>query len=203
MSKNEISILACVVAFGAVLPACGGGSASVRVSDDGVQADATATADVPGVSATATATTGTTYDTTTTTGGQYATTTTGTCIEEWVHMPVLINFPTGGVEMDMQSRAVLDELVRSAQTRTDLRAVRVEGHTDRCGGEANNMVLSQNRAEAVALELVRLGVPREQIMTIGFGSQQPRANESCDRAHELSRATNRRVEFSMLVCRGQ
>lgn len=202
MSKNAISksIQASVLlVLGAALPACGGASASVSAGPGGVQADANVTADVPGVEVSANATAGGSAAFTTADG--YVTQTTATCIEEWMHMPVLINFPTGGVEMDMQSRAVLDELVRSAQTRTDLRAVRVEGHTDRCGGEANNLVLSQGRAEAVAMELVRLGVPREQIMTIGYGSQQPRANDNCDRAHELSRATNRRVEFSLLVCR--
>lgn len=128
---------------------------------------------------------------------------TGPCTEEWVHMPVLINFPTGGAELDAQNRAILGEVVRTAQSRTDIRRVRVEGHTDTCGSEVGNMALSQNRADAVALALVELGVPREMLETVGFGSTQPRANEACEqrRQEELSRQTNRRVEFSILVCR--
>lgn len=177
----------------AAVVGCGGASGSATVQADanlGVSANANVSADV-GVNADVGV--GVTTTTTTVVGT--------TCIEEWVHMPVLINFPTGGAVVDVQSRAILDELVRSAQTRTDLRAVRVEGHTDRCGHEANNMALSQQRADSVAAELVTMGVPREQIMTVGYGDQQPRANDACDRAHELSRATNRRVEFSLLVCR--
>ena len=131
---------------------------------------------------------------------------TGPCTEEWVHMPVLINFPTGGAELDAQNRAILGEVVRTAQSRSDIRRVRVEGHTDTCGAEVNNMGLSQQRAETVAMELVSMGVPRETLETVGYGSTQPRANEACEtrqsRAQtELSRQTNRRVEFSILVCR--
>ena len=128
------------------------------------------------------------------------------CVEEWVHMPVLINFPTGGAELDAQNRAILAEVVRTAASRQDIRRVRVEGHTDTCGAEASNIALSQQRAEVVAIALVEMGVAREMIETVGYGSQQPRANEACEtrqgRAQtELSRQTNRRVEFSILVCR--
>jgi len=130
----------------------------------------------------------------------------GPCTEEWVHMPVLINFPTGGAELDAQNRAILNEVVRTAQTRTDIRRVRAEGHTDTCGNEVGNIALSQQRAENVALALVEMGVPRELIETVGYGSTQPRANEACESREgrsqtELSRQTNRRVEFSILVCR--
>lgn len=124
------------------------------------------------------------------------------CAEQWVHMPMLINFPTGGATLDAQNHAILEEMVRTAQTRTDIRRVRVEGHTDTCGNELNNMQLSQNRAVSVANELVTMGVPENMIETVGYGSTQPRANEACEgRQEELSQQTNRRVEFSLLVCR--
>ena len=123
------------------------------------------------------------------------------CAEQWVHMPMLINFPTGGSTIDEQNRVILQEMVRTAQTRTDIRRVRVDGHTDTCGNELNNMQLSQSRAVSVANELVVMGVPRELIETVGYGSTQPRANEACERTQQLSEQTNRRVEFSLLVCR--
>ena len=123
------------------------------------------------------------------------------CAEQWVHMPMLITFPTSGSDLDYQNREILRELVASAQARSDIRGVRVEGHTDTCGNELNNMMLSQNRATSVANELVMMGVPRDMISTIGYGSTQPRANESCGRQQQLSEQTNRRVEFSLLVCR--
>jgi outer membrane protein OmpA-like peptidoglycan-associated protein len=123
------------------------------------------------------------------------------CGEQWVHMPMLINFPTGGTEIDHQNRTILEEMVRTASVRPDIRRVRVEGHTDSCGSEMNNMALSQNRAIAIAGELVTMGVPQEAIDTIGYGSTQPIADESCGRSTRISENTNRRVEFSLLVCR--
>ncbi|MBZ0115504.1 MAG: OmpA family protein [Sandaracinaceae bacterium] len=123
------------------------------------------------------------------------------CAEQWVHMPMSIHFPTGGAVIDEQNRQILQELVRSAQSRQDLRAVRVEGHTDTCGNELNNMALSQQRATSVASEIAAMGVPATQITTVGYGSTQPRATESCGNNQVLSEQDNRRVEFSLLVCR--
>lgn len=123
------------------------------------------------------------------------------CAEQWVHMPMLIGFPTGGSVIDQQNREILRELVASAQARSDIHRVRVEGHTDTCGGELNNMILSQQRADSVASELAAMGVPRQMIDTVGYGSTNPRANESCGHAQTLSEQTNRRVEFSLHVCR--
>ena len=123
------------------------------------------------------------------------------CAEQWVHMPVLVTFPTSGTEIDAQNRAILQEMVRTAQTRTDIRAVRVEGHTDTCGNELNNLALSQGRATSVATELMSMGVPANRIDTIGYGSARPRATENCARSQTLSEQDNRRVEFALLVCR--
>ncbi|MCA9606088.1 MAG: OmpA family protein, partial [Myxococcales bacterium] len=114
------------------------------------------------------------------------------CAEQWVHMPMMINFPTGGATIDAQNREILRELVASAQARNDIRGVRVEGHTDTCGNELNNMILSQQRSDSVASELVMMGVPREMISTVGHGSTQPRANEACGHQQQLSEQTNRR-----------
>lgn len=123
------------------------------------------------------------------------------CTEEWVHMPVHIGFPTGGTEMDQQNRLILNEMVQTAMGRPDLRRVRVEGHTDTCGNEMSNMALSQNRAVSVGNELVQMGVPSERIETVGYGSTQPLGEEACGPRERLTRQVNRRVEFTLLVCR--
>lgn len=121
------------------------------------------------------------------------------CAEQWVHMPMLISFPTGGSVIDEQNRVILAEIVRTAQTRTDIRRVRVEGHTDPCGNELNNMALSNARATSVANELVAMGVPQQMLETIGYGSTQRRTDSECGAA--ISNNTDRRVEFTLLVCR--
>ncbi len=191
-----------------MIAGCGGASASAgaSVNSDGtVSAGASASVDTPvgDVGVSATTTTGVAVDASVYTHPVQGYATTGSCTEEWVHMPMVINFPTGGAVIDAQNHAILQELVLSARGRQDIVAVRVEGHTDHCGAEVNNMALSQQRAQSVANELVGMGVPAERVQMIGYGSTMPRANESCDRQaqEDLSRNMNRRVEFSLLVCR--
>jgi hypothetical protein len=49
--------------------------------------------------------------------------------------------------------------------------INVTGHTDTAGSAAYNLRLSERRAEAVAAELVRNGVPATDIVTIGRGEE--------------------------------
>ena len=50
--------------------------------------------------------------------------------------------------------------------------ITVTGHTDTVGTEAYNQALSERRAESVAAEFVRLGVPAGDIVTIGRGESE-------------------------------
>jgi OOP family OmpA-OmpF porin len=121
---------------------------------------------------------------------------TGVCTEEWVHMPVLIIFPTGGAELDELNRRILRETVQLVGQNPRIRRVRVEGHTDSRGRESGNRALSTARADSVAAELVTMGVPRAMIETIGYGSERPLASDDPNHPEMV----NRRVEFSLLVC---
>ena len=66
-------------------------------------------------------------------------------------------------------------VAQAAQATTQLQVTRIEvsGHTDTSGTAAYNQGLSVRRAESVAAELVRLGVPRAAITTQGFGFSRP------------------------------
>jgi OOP family OmpA-OmpF porin len=54
-----------------------------------------------------------------------------------------------------------------------LEVVLLTGHTDRLGSDAYNQKLSEQRANAVRDYLVRKGVDRSKIETIGMGKKQP------------------------------
>jgi outer membrane protein OmpA-like peptidoglycan-associated protein len=69
--------------------------------------------------------------------------------------------------------------------------IEVNGFTDRSGPADYNMRLSQRRAEAVAAELVRRGVPRNEIVTRGFGEE----NNLVPTADGVREPQNRRVEI--------
>ena len=69
--------------------------------------------------------------------------------------------------------------------------IEVNGFTDRSGPSDYNMGLSQRRANAVAAELVRRGVPRNEIVTRGFGEE----NNLVPTADGVREPQNRRVEI--------
>lgn len=67
----------------------------------------------------------------------------------------------------------------------------VEGHTDSQGSHDSNMILSQNRAQAVRTYLVSQGVPPESITAVGIGPDRPVADNNTPEG----RQQNRRVEI--------
>ncbi|MEY3731860.1 MAG: hypothetical protein RLZZ57_2616 [Pseudomonadota bacterium] len=69
--------------------------------------------------------------------------------------------------------------------------IEVNGYTDRSGSDHYNQGLSERRANAVAAELVRRGVPRNEIVTRGFGE----ANPLIPTADGVREPQNRRVEI--------
>ncbi len=71
--------------------------------------------------------------------------------------------------------------------------IKVGGYTDNTGDAAQNLKLSQGRAESVVAGLVGLGVAANRLEAKGYGEQHPVADNSTDEG----RAKNRRV--SMLV----
>ncbi len=85
------------------------------------------------------------------------------------------------------------QLVDVAKALTDqgYKSLLVEGHTDSQGSADKNMVLSQERAEAVRAELIRDGIPSDKIRAQGIGSSRPIADNSTAEG----RANNRRVEI--------
>src|SRR5574340_564912 len=70
-------------------------------------------------------------------------------------------------------------------------ALRLEGHTDSIGGDAYNMKLSQERADAVRMYLVGQGVQAANITAVGMGKADPVA----DNTTAAGRQQNRRVEL--------
>jgi len=69
--------------------------------------------------------------------------------------------------------------------------IEVAGHTDSSGTARYNAGLSQRRAQNVAAELVRLGVPRAAINVQGFGESRPLVQT----AQGVREPQNRRVEI--------
>jgi outer membrane protein OmpA-like peptidoglycan-associated protein len=101
-----------------------------------------------------------------------------------------VRFASGRSSVLPASGPLLDQVAQVMRDRPRLR-VRVEGHTDRTGGEARNLALSQGRAEAVKAALVARGVEPARLRAVGFGSSRPLASNRTAQG----RAKNRRTEF--------
>jgi peptidoglycan-associated lipoprotein len=65
--------------------------------------------------------------------------------------------------------------------------VRVEGNTDERGSREYNLALGQRRADAVKERLTLLGVPAQQIETVSFGEEKPRAEGENEQAYSKNR----------------
>lgn len=102
-------------------------------------------------------------------------------------------FASGQAQLVEGGRSSLEEVVDLLQTEPD-KKIRVEGHTD-SSGEANaNLLLSEERANAVRDALVSMGVSAERISASGMGQDFPIASNE----DEAGRARNRRVDVILL-----
>jgi outer membrane protein OmpA-like peptidoglycan-associated protein len=102
----------------------------------------------------------------------------------------LVFFDWNRADLTDRARQIIAE---AATARTTVRSTRIEvsGHADRSGSDAYNQALSMRRAEAVAAELTRRGVPRAEMVIQAFGESRPLV-PTADGAREPQ---NRRVEI--------
>lgn len=104
-----------------------------------------------------------------------------------------ILFATNSSTLNTASRASLDKFATSLLNNPDT-DVKIYGHTDSTGSDAINNPLSKRRAESVYNYLVSKGVLGTRIVSEGYGSTQPVADNST----VAGRAQNRRVEVFIL-----
>jgi OmpA-OmpF porin, OOP family len=102
-----------------------------------------------------------------------------------------IRFPSGRSTIDASSAALMNKVRQALALFPDATLV-VEGHTDSNGGDSANLILSQDRADAVRQYLVsNAGVNAERISSIGYGEARPvSSNDTAD-----GRARNRRIDL--------
>ncbi len=106
-----------------------------------------------------------------------------------------IHFETGKSKIRRDSFDLLDEIAEVLNDNPDIKQVEIAGHTDNSGSEDVNMRLSQARAEAVMMHLVKKGdIDPVRLVAKGYGPTRPVAeNETKE-----GKAENRRVEFVIL-----
>lgn len=108
-----------------------------------------------------------------------------------------IFFRSGRARIRPVSFPVLNNIAEVLKAQTQIKQVRVEGHTDSQGADATNKRLSQERAASVQTYLVGRGVTQDRLNPMGFGEEQPVDSNATRRG----RAANRRVEFIIEDCK--
>ncbi len=101
-----------------------------------------------------------------------------------------VTFATGSARLQSGAYVELDSIAKVLVANPGLR-VEIGGHTDASGSPADDLHLSNLRAEAVRNYLVAKGVPFQQVVARGYGSTVPRTPDTTPRG----RAANRRMEI--------
>ena len=102
----------------------------------------------------------------------------------------LVFFDWDRADLTDRARQIIADAAANARTVSATR-IEVSGHADRTGTAQYNQRLSVRRAEAVAGELVRHGINRNEITIQGFGFERPLVPT----AQGVREPQNRRVEI--------
>lgn len=106
----------------------------------------------------------------------------------------VINFDTASAELPTYCVPFLSQAARAIKGVPAGTVIEIGGHTDNTGDDASNLVLSQQRADAVRDYLVRQGVDPGTLVAKGYGSTKPVATNDTDEG----KFRNRRIEFTVL-----
>lgn len=105
-----------------------------------------------------------------------------------------VQFASGSAKILPDSFPLLRAVANVLSMHSDLKQVRIEGHTDNKGTPDKNMVLSQQRAESVRDWLVAGGVDASRLQAQGYGQSKPIMPNATDKGRKV----NRRVEFHIV-----
>lgn len=104
-----------------------------------------------------------------------------------------LQFESGKASIKTSSYSLMNDLVEFMLLKPSLK-IQIAGHTDSDGEAADNLLLSQQRANAVKTYLVSKGISASRIIAIGYGETKPIG----DNATTEGKAKNRRTELQLI-----
>jgi len=116
-------------------------------------------------------------------------------LKNLIGIQTAIQFETNTADLKPEAIPELEEITNLLLEYPTTQII-VEGHTDKKGTAQYNLLLSNQRAEAVRNWIIAQGVGKSRILTKGYGFRQPIASNET----EDGRAQNRRVEINCHQC---
>jgi OmpA-OmpF porin, OOP family len=104
-----------------------------------------------------------------------------------------LQFDTGKSTIKTISFSILDNVAELMLLKPTLK-IEIAGHTDSDGDDAANLVLSQQRADAVKQYLIKKGIAASRMTAKGYGELRPVA----DNTSATGKQQNRRTEIRVL-----
>ncbi len=103
---------------------------------------------------------------------------------------LVLLFASGSTALNAQNQAILDQASRLYREGKPIIMI-VAGSTDAVGSPAQNLILSQQRANAVARGMLTRGIPAERTQILAKGETNP----AVPAPRGVPEAQNRRVEI--------
>src|SRR5260221_1734550 len=104
-----------------------------------------------------------------------------------------IFFDVNKFELKPESQVELDKLVQLLNENSNIK-IEIGGHTDNVGKPADNLILSNNRANALVNYLVSKKISAQRLTAKGYGETKPVGDNKTDEG----RAMNRRTEVKVV-----
>ncbi len=116
--------------------------------------------------------------------------------EMTVHLPsgLAFEFPVGSTLLTPAGLSAAREAAKLIAQHPEWDRIEIEGHASSKGDDKSNVVLTLERARAVARALVANGVDQRRLVPIGYGEYCPRV----DKGDEVDEPANRRVELKIV-----
>jgi outer membrane protein OmpA-like peptidoglycan-associated protein len=103
-----------------------------------------------------------------------------------------VYFDFGKASLRPESNKELNELHDYLSRKTKIN-IEIAGHTDNVGNDADNLKLSQQRADAIRQFLIKKGIAPARVIAKGYGETQPVSDNTTDKGRQLNRRTEVKI----------
>jgi OmpA-OmpF porin, OOP family len=103
-----------------------------------------------------------------------------------------VHFDFGKATLRPESFIELEELVSYLKNKDGIK-VEIAGHTDNVGKDADNLKLSQQRAETIRNYVLKKGIQPVRVIAKGYGAAEPVADNDTEEGRQLNRRTEVRL----------